>query len=105
MLVWTQRTLGISSAVAVQVNGSASVFQCVTLVADAGDQGVDRGERAAADRLAGDDPEPDLDLVQPRAADRGEVERDVRVVRQPGLDLRGVCVDRLSSTTWMSLPA
>jgi hypothetical protein len=38
--------------------------------ADAVDQGVDRGERAAADGLFGDDAEPGLDLVDPRGADR-----------------------------------
>jgi hypothetical protein len=62
MLVWTQRTLArISSAVAVQVNGFGAGVPMRDVVADAGDQGVDRGERAAADGLAADDPEQDLD--------------------------------------------
>jgi hypothetical protein len=47
--------------------------------ADAVGQGVDRGERGAVDGLFGDGAEPGLDLVDPRGADRGEVERDVRV--------------------------
>src|SRR6266498_1538336 len=37
----------------------------------------------------GDDPEPDLDLVEPARTDRGEMERDVRVALQPGGDVRG----------------
>ena len=35
------------------------------VVADLLDQGLDRAEGAAADRLAGDDAEPGLDLVEP----------------------------------------
>jgi hypothetical protein len=62
----------------------------VDVGADLGDQDGDGGEGAASDGLAGDDPEPDLDLVQPRGSDRGEVERDVRVALQPGPDLGGV---------------
>jgi hypothetical protein len=65
MLVCVSATLArISSAVAVQVNGRASAG-------------------ATADDLVGDDAEPGLDLVDPRRADRGEVEADVRVVCQP----------------------
>lgn len=51
----------------------------------------DGGEGAAADGLAGDDAEEDLYHVQPRAAGRGEVQRDPGVLGQPGLHV-GVVV-------------
>jgi len=35
------------------------------IVPDVGDEDVDRGDGAAADRLAGDDGEPGLDLIEP----------------------------------------
>ncbi len=54
------------------------------VVADLAGQGVDGGKGAAADRLAGDDPEPGLDLVDPGRADGGEVDVDMRVRVQPG---------------------
>lgn len=44
------------------------------------------GEAAAADGLAGDDVEEDLDHVQPEPAGRREAQRDPRVARQPGAD-------------------
>src|SRR3954451_9982350 len=49
------------------------------------DQLPDGTERPAADGLPGDDPEEDLDEVQPRPRGRGEVQGDPRVPRQPGL--------------------
>ena len=60
------------------------------------DQVGDRVEGAAADGLAGDDPEEDLDHVQPGPAGWGEVQGDPRVAGQPGLHrrmlVRGVVV-------------
>lgn len=46
-------------------------------------------EGAAADGLTGEDPEPGLDLVQPAGAFLREVEVDVRMGVQPGIDVRG----------------
>jgi hypothetical protein len=48
------------------------------------DQVADRGEAAAADGLAGDDREEDLDQVQPGSRGRGEVHGDPGVLCQPG---------------------
>lgn len=45
--------------------------------------------RQRRDGLAGDDAEPGLDLVDPRGADRGEVEMHVAVVVEPSQDVRG----------------
>lgn len=42
----------------------------------------------AADRLAFDDPEPDLDEVHPEGMGRGEVHDEPRVLVQPGLHVR-----------------
>ena len=42
---------------------------------------------AAADRLAGDDPEEDLHHVQPAPAGRGEVHVHLGVLGQPRLDV------------------
>src|SRR6188472_4479923 len=53
---------------------------------DGGDQLFDAAEAAAADGLAGDDREEDLDQVQPRPRGRGEMQRDPRVARQPRRD-------------------
>ena len=47
----------------------------------------DGDERAAADRLAGKDSEPDLDLVHPRATNGRVMERDVRVPFKPSADV------------------
>src|SRR4051812_23897974 len=41
-----------------------------------GGEVVDRGEGASAEELAGEDREPDLDLVEPGAVVRGVVEDD-----------------------------
>ena len=58
---------------------------------------LDAGERAAADRLVGDQREEAFDLIQPRAVGRDEVHVPARATRQPHLDLRmavrGVVVD------------
>jgi len=54
---------------------------------DGGLEVLDGVEGAAADRLAGDDPEEDLHHVQPAAAGRGEVQLDPGVLGQPGLDV------------------
>ncbi len=48
-------------------------------------------EGPAADGLAGDDAEEDLDHVQPAAAGGGEVQVDAGVLRESGLDV-GVLV-------------
>ena len=40
--------------------------------------------------MAGDVSEPDFDLIQPRRANRGEIEGDVWVLLQPRLDVVGV---------------
>jgi hypothetical protein len=61
----------------------------VDVVTDLLDQDVDAGECASADGLAGEGSEPNFDLVQPRGADGSEMEVDVRVLRQPLLDLGG----------------
>ena len=55
--------------------------------ADLARQIADRGEGPAPDGLSFDDPEPDLDQVQPRAGGRGEVHRDPRVRVEPVTDL------------------
>jgi hypothetical protein len=90
MLDWTSRTLAtISSAVAVQTNGSALLFQWAMVVTDAIDEDLYRAERAAANRLAGDDAEPGLNLIDPGRPDGSEEELNVRVLLQPGLHLRG----------------
>src|SRR6476620_9868995 len=89
MLAWTSRTLArISSAVAVQTNGSA-LLPVGDVVLDPLDENLDRTERAAANRLAGDDAKPGFDLVEPGRPDGGEVEFNVRVLLQPLLHLRG----------------
>src|SRR5215470_4919689 len=56
---------------------------------DVPDEGADRVERAAADRLAGEDAEPGLDHVEPGSALRGEVKVDGRMLREPRLHGRG----------------
>jgi hypothetical protein len=56
-------------------------------VADGGLEVGDGGEGGAADGLAGDDAEEDLDHVQPRTTGRGEVQGDPWVLRQPGADV------------------
>ena len=48
------------------------------------------GEGAAADGLAFDDAELDLDQVQPGAGGRGEVDVDPGICGEPGLHLRGL---------------
>jgi len=63
----------------------------------AGDRGFEVGnavERAAADGLAGDDPEEDLDHVQPGPGRGGEVQVDAGVLDQPGTHV-GVLVRRV----------
>lgn len=61
----------------------------VDVVADPLDQDVDAGERAAPDQLPGDDPEPDLDLVQPERDNGNEMEANAEVLFQPCLHARG----------------
>jgi len=56
---------------------------------DVADQGTDGVERAAPDRLAGEDAEPRLDHVEPGGALRGEVELDRRMLGEPRLYRRG----------------
>ena len=71
--------------------GLAAFVPAVDECGDGLDQLADRVEGAAADGLAGDDPEEDLDHVQPGPGGRGEVQRDPRVAGQPGRH-RGVFV-------------
>src|SRR5436305_689727 len=59
----------------------------VDVAADCAGQLVDRAERAAPYRLPGDDPEEDLDHVQPGPGGRGELQRDPRILGQPRGDL------------------
>src|ERR687892_2471523 len=47
----------------------------------------DRGEASAGKRAAGEDREPDLDLVEPAGVGWGEVEVDVLVPGQPSVAL------------------
>ena len=47
----------------------------------------DGGEGGAAERLAGKDREPDLDLIKPGSPRRGEVEVHVGMCGEPGLVL------------------
>jgi hypothetical protein len=68
--------------------GLAAFVPAVDVGLDRGDEVLDRGERAAADGLAGDDAEEDLHHVQPGPRCRGEVQRDPGVFRQPGLHVR-----------------
>ena len=51
------------------------------VVADLFHQDGDRGEGAASDGLAGDDPEPGLDLVDPRRSGRGVVKMEAPMRR------------------------
>src|SRR5215203_5109987 len=63
---------------------------CAVVVVDEGEDAVgevvDRGEGAASEELAGEDREPDLDLVEPGAVVRGVVEDDAvgRVAEEGG---------------------
>ena len=60
-----------------------------------GDKGIDllahlsrRGEAGAGQGIAGEDREPDFDLVQPRGVGRREVKMDVLVARPPAIVFR-----------------
>src|SRR6478672_13159084 len=75
------------SASLVQTKGWQRSFQ-PSMNPDRLDQITDGVEGAAADGLAGDDPEEDLDQVQPRPRGGGEVQGDPRVARQPRVDRR-----------------
>src|SRR3954471_23135069 len=59
--------------------GLAAVVPAVDESADGGGEVFDAAVAAAADGLAGDDAEEDLDHVQPGAGRRGEVQGDPRV--------------------------
>jgi hypothetical protein len=73
------------------------------VVADLGGEDLDRSERAAADRLAGDDREPCFDLVDPRPT--GVKWKCTCWFFCSQAMMSGVvCVDRLSRTTWICLP-
>jgi hypothetical protein len=63
----------------------AALVPAVDEAADRTDEFLDAGEGASADRLSGDDPEEHLDQVEPGAGGRGEVQRDPRVLGQPGV--------------------
>ena len=80
-------TLGPDEGVSVVVaTGGESV--------DMGHKFADAAERGALERLASQYREPDLDLVQPRAACRGVVEVDIRVPPQLHVPLRLVGGER-----------
>src|SRR5690242_12552683 len=49
------------------------------------DEEAEGGERAAPDRLPGDDVEPDFYLVQPGTAGRGEMKGDTGMIGEPGV--------------------
>ena len=59
------------------------------------------GEGGSAQRFAGEDGEPDLDLVEPGSPGRGEVEADVGVSGKQASFFLWVL--RLSRTAWISL--
>jgi hypothetical protein len=66
---WSCLTVGflkIWSAVLIQMEGWQRSFQPLMKVRDLDHQLADRGEDATVDGLAFDDPEPDLDEVEPR---------------------------------------
>ena len=65
----------------------AALVPVVYVVLDGPDQLWDGGERPSPDALLRDDVEPDLDLVQPRAPDRCEVELDPWVLDEPRRDV------------------
>jgi len=52
--------------------GAAAVVPAVDEAFDGGDEVLDRGEGAAADGLSGDDPEEDLDQIEPGSERRPE---------------------------------
>jgi hypothetical protein len=64
--------------------GLAAVVPSVDEGPDLDHEVSDGGKHAAADGLAFDDAEPDLDQVQPRSRGRGEVDMDPGVPRHPG---------------------
>src|SRR6266568_3734097 len=68
--------------------GVAAVVPPVDEVLDGGDEVLDRGEAAAADRLPGDDREEDLHEIQPRSGRGREVQGDPGVPGQPGTHVR-----------------
>src|SRR6188472_735990 len=51
------------------------------------DEDAEGGERAAPDRLPGDDVEPDFHLVQPGTAGRGKMKGDTWMLGEPGVDV------------------
>jgi hypothetical protein len=57
------------------------------VVVDRSAEVLDRGEAGALERAAGEDREPDLDLVEPGGMRRGEVKVHVGVPRQPQIPL------------------
>jgi hypothetical protein len=69
------------------MNGCWPVFQPV-MKARILIEVADRAEAAAADGLAFDDADPDLDQRQPRSGGRGAVDADARVRRQPVAGMR-----------------
>jgi hypothetical protein len=83
-------------------------FKGVSVLIVCGDEGIDlltqlawRREADAGQGLAGEDGEPDFDLIEPRSVGRGEVKMDVLVAHQPAIvfGLVGVQVveaDRIS---------
>ena len=66
---------------------AVGVVRCDEVI-DALHKLFDAVERAAADGLVGDQREEALDLVQPGAVGRDEVQVPARASRQPRLDLR-----------------
>src|SRR5881227_919139 len=68
------------------LEGSGGAVVAVDEGEDAGGEVVARGEGAASEQLAGEDGEPDLDLVEPGAVVRGVVEDDAmgRIAEEGG---------------------
>jgi hypothetical protein len=60
-----------------------------------------RGKAGAGQGTAGEDREPDFNLVEPRGVGRGEVKMDVLVARQPAI-VFGLVGVQISKTTCSS---
>jgi hypothetical protein len=83
--------------------GGLDTHEGVGTVVPLAGEGIDRlhhgahgVERAAPQGLPGEDAEPDLDLVQPGGAGRGEVEVEALVPREPRFTAGVLWVETLS---------
>jgi hypothetical protein len=77
----------MSSAVADQVNGLQPMLYWVTKI-DFGDQVFDAGEGTPPDGFVGDQCKEALDLIEPGAVGRNEVNLPARPAGDPGPDSR-----------------